>query len=78
MKPKSTNLIILTFLVACALGAVAQEPAEKADAPESPKADSAKKLALKDAVRVSTDDALANVVRQKATNKDANTKTPSR
>src|SRR5208283_2157392 len=66
---------VLTFLLAGTLCAIAQE--QKADTPEAPKTDSPKKPILVDAGRVSTEEALANVARQKAANKDAESTGPA-
>ena len=68
-------LAALTFLLAGAVAAMAQE--QKADAPEPPKTDSPKKPVFIGVGRVSTDEALANVARQKAANKDADSKAPA-
>jgi hypothetical protein len=77
MIRNNTILVILTLLLVGAPCAVVGKPPQKADAQDPSRADSDKKPALADAVRVSTDQALADAARQKATTKDANDKTPS-
>ena len=77
MIRNSTMLVIVTLLLAGAPCAVAQAPPQKTDAPKSTKADPPKKPTFAEAVRVSTDDALANVARRKAADTDAKRQDPS-
>lgn len=77
MKRNSTILMVLTLaFVGVPCAAAGQQP-QKLDAQQSSQAGSAKKPALAGAARVSTGDALANVARQKAANKDADSQAPS-
>lgn len=66
--------MVLFLLCVGATCVLAGQQPQKPDTPESSPTDSTKKPAIKDAVRVSTDEALANVARQKATNKDTDDK----
>lgn len=77
MIRKSTILMVLTLLLAGVPCAITGQESHKPDSEEPSKVDSTKKPPLTDAVRVSTDDALKNVARQKAANKDASSKVPS-
>lgn len=61
-----TTLLILTLALAGATWALADDPPQKPETQKSSQADSSKKPALSDAVRVSTDEALASAAKQEA------------
>lgn len=59
-------LLTLTLALAGATWALADDPPQKPETQKSSQADSSKKPALTDAVRVSTDEALASAAKQEA------------
>ncbi|MGD1154654.1 MAG: hypothetical protein ABSA41_02380 [Terriglobia bacterium] len=61
-----TMLSILTLALAGAAWALADDPPQKPETQKSSQTDSSKKPALTDAVRVSTDEALASAAKQEA------------
>jgi hypothetical protein len=74
-----TILLILTLALAGATCALADDPPQKPDTQKPSQADSSKKPALTDAVRVSTDEALASAAKQetKKRSQDKNRKDSS-